>query len=374
VPTGRLETDQYLYFLLRSGLWVVTGHDESMLSTSPELLDSPELRHQLTLKAVQQKMVPMLVAFLRGTGRDVSESLGALEGVYRVRMARLYAAIEPVLDMLEQSGIDVLMLKGSDLAFTGYPAHPEMPRVMFDVDLLAKPPDLLAVENALKAAGFAQGRPKFESLRIESLSPADVAAYKMMNHYELPAFQKFIEVAELTQYVDHTSKYLTPFGYKIQQLGGKTYFLVEVDVHFNISRDIELQDVWDEPRWIKLPSGREMLAQSLTNMLWFLATRLYHEVMQANGCVLRNFIDVLAVVNLSHDQLDWDRIVRLSEKYGLFTSLYYVFVHVNELLGPVIPQDVLQTFYPMHQGMRRDHDWGYLMPKLLGRVVTMPIM
>ena len=366
---GKLTLDSRLEVLLRAGVWVVTGRDP--LPGPPPLPETRASAHQLVLKAVEQKMLPMLAAYLRGTGRDPGESLLDLDTLFRVRMERLYATLDPVLERLQAHGVDLLLLKGGDLAQTVYPA--DLPRMMEDVDVLVMPTDLLAVERALHEEGFVQGTASSETLTVTPLSPAELAAFRAMNHYELPVYAKFVELPGCAVTAERAGKYLRPHGYWMPVVGTRAYVPVEVDVHFNISRDVDLRDVWNAPHPLKLPGGRSVLGQSATDMLWFLASRLYHEVMQAGG-VLLQFIDVLAVVSRRGPEIDWERITEIAAKYGLAPSLYYVLVHVDELLGPAVPSAVLDACCPARRGVRRDHDWGDLMPKLLGGVTTSRIL
>ena len=365
--TGTLRIpDPHLELLLRAGLWVVTGSD--VLPGTPDVPTSRESTHQLILKAVGQKMVPLLVAYLRGTSQEVAESLRELESLLRVRMEAFYATVEPVLERLTTAGIDVLLLKGGDLAVTVYPAG--LPRMMEDLDLLAVPTDLAAVERALRDEGFAQGTASSTTLTVAPLSPAQLASYRAMDHYELPTYSKFVELPDCGPLAERAAKYLRPFGYWMPVIGGKAYVPVDVDVHFNIARDVELDDAWKDPRLVTLPSGRRVTGQSPTEMLWFLTSRVYHEVMQADTGVLLQFIDALAIVKRYGAEVDWERVQEIGVKYGLLPSLYYVFVHVNECLGPVVPSTLIEACCPAHQGTRRPHDWGDLLPKLLGGVMT----
>jgi hypothetical protein len=364
-PGTLLTTDPHLELLLRAGLWFVTGHE--LLPGDRKLPTSREAMHQLILKAVEQKVLPLLVAYLRGAGHEVVAALCELEFLLRVRMEAFYAAVEPVLERVATAGIDLLLLKGGDLAVTVYPSG--LPRMMEDLDVLAVPTDLQEVERALQNEGFAQGTVSSTALTVAPLTAAQLVSYRAMNHYELPTYSKFVELPDCAPLAERTSKYLRPFGYWMPVVGRKAYVPVDVDVHFNVARDIDLDDVWRAPRPLTLPSGRQVAGQSPTDMLWFLTSRVYHEVMQADTGVLLQFIDVLSIIKRYGAEIDWERVQEIGVKYGLLPSFFYVFAHVNECLGPVVPSTLIDACYPAHHGARRPHDWGDFMPKLLGGVM-----
>ena len=119
--------------------------------------------------------------------------------------------------------------------------------------------------------------------------------------------------------------------------------------------------------------GKTVLVQPASDVLWVLASRLYHEVFHANARI-RQFVDLLALVRSHYDEIDWDRILRIAEKYELRPSLYYVFAHLNEFLEKRgIPDEVLGRCYPIRSEVNREHDWGDLMPRLFRKVVVTPL-
>jgi hypothetical protein len=358
--------------LLASGLWAVTMDVERKLVAGAEaVLQSTKLTHALALRAVKDKMLPMVVGLLDALGLEVPEPMAAANEVVRQHNALLYGAVEPAIRRLAAAGVDVLVLKGADLKLS---AFPDMPRMMCDIDLLVLPPEASHVERELTADGFVQGWVNRSTLTVAPLSADELAAFRRTQHYELPVFSKFLEAPTLVPYAPTTSKYLTPYKAGVTVVNSRAFLPVSCDVHLNVSLDIDLEDVWCDPRRVRLPSGHLSLGQSWTDMLWFLASRLYHEVMQTTQGVLRQFFDVLAIVTASQGAIDWERIVTVADKYGLSPSLYYVFWHVNEFLGPTIPAHVLASCHPEEARAKGRHDWGDFMPRLLRSVAPFPVL
>ena len=80
------------------------------------------------------------------------------------------------------------------------------------------------------------------------------------------------------------------------------------------------------------------------------------------------FVDVLALIRHFHEAIDRDALCRVTRKYGLYPSLFYMLAHCNEFLGPSVPEHILRFCRPGVDTRERYHDWGDFIPKLLGFV------
>ena len=365
------ETEQ---FLLAAGTWVAAGRIPSGLKAERRSLESHSFRHLLALRAVEEKMLPMLFAFLRDQGWLEFEEVALLDEFFCVSERLLYRSMDSVLADLTQSGVPFLVLKGADIASRAYPSHPEMPRIMRDLDILVMPTDVSRAKQILEFHGFRQGHADRTTLTVSPFSSAELAAFERLDHYQLTPFHKFLEVPEPIMGLQRTAKYRNPYQYFTTCVRDKVYVRVEWDLHFNMSRGIDLQDLWARTDEITLKwIGRKVFGQSLSDLIWILSSRLYHEVFQS-GAVLRQFVDLLALINCHHRQIDWARVLEGAKKYELRPSLYYVFVHLNEFLETKIPQEVIDACYPLRSEVRRDHDWGDFMPRLLRSLVVTPVV
>jgi hypothetical protein len=350
---------------LAAGLATVTGSVPSALRLDPAELSSL-LIDELLHTALAQKMLPMLVRAAAQVGltelpsifRDINE-------IYRRKMQALYQDVAVILPGLQAVDVDVLLLKGSDLALSSYPG--DLPRMMADIDLIVRPPDLAAATRVFESEGYLQGRVNMEQLTVVELSAAEKHAIES-NHYELAPF---IRLRSLGRPEQHHRKVIQERLHDafFVVVGDRWYFGEGFDLHFNVSDDIALEDVWDQVRIVTLPDGTSVKAQSATNLVWFTLARAYHETMFESAPPIRHFIDVLAVVNAHHQAVDWDRLAYVARKYQLFPSLFYFLSHARELLGRVVPDWILEVSNPGATGVDRYHDWGDPIPKLLRGVV-----
>jgi hypothetical protein len=245
---------------------------------------------------------------------------------------------------------------------------------MADLDLLVKPMDIEAVETALGAAGFQQGVFNREELRI---SPADEAekAEAKAGGLELIAFLKIVHLPKLSEFRHEIARYLGASPHHgVVVLDRDVYSVIGFDVHINLSTGFDLADSWWNLRTLPLPGGSTILAQSYSDLLWFLAARLYHEVVLHDRHAMRYFADVCAVLTRFGEQIDWRRVVDMGRKYKLHPSLYFVLWHANEILGAVVPDWVLKAFDLRNHDADRSHDWGDFALKMLGELAVQPLL
>src|SRR5688572_11008031 len=111
MKNNQLELGEIERTLLTAGLWVVSGKVEPSLAVSPELLDTPKLKHRLILRSIEEKLLPMLAEFILGVGWESPAELLMLNHVFRIAQEASYRFFDPVVDRLNQSGIPVIILK-----------------------------------------------------------------------------------------------------------------------------------------------------------------------------------------------------------------------------------------------------------------------
>lgn len=351
--------------LLGAGLWTLTKSIPPALRVDPEELAPSAVSTALFVRAFGSKMLPILTPYLSAIGAGVPREETEVVEVYRHKMAALFSDLDPILDALAANGVETLILKGSDLAVTAYPAG--MPRMMADVDLLVKAPYLPIASAVFRDAGFIHGRVDIATLKITPLTDAETSEIRD-SHYEMPPFVRIRPLPGAEAYQEVIRERLSNAYFTV--VGSEVFFGQGYDVHFNVSENIEIGDLWEQTRTIELPSGRTAGAQSPTALLWFLAARAYHETMLESVPSLRPFIDVLAALRLHAGAIDWDWLLHIAGKYELQPSLFYLFWHANDLLGPVVPESVLEACRPDQPGVSRFHDWGDPMPKLLSTVAV----
>jgi hypothetical protein len=354
--------------LLQAGLWAATGTKFPIERAGIPDRDADLFRQRLLQRAVREKMMPMLAAFSQAHDLGLGDVPQRLTEVYRLISREEYVHLRPAMDALAARDIPVILIKGADLDLEVY--ERKFPRVMGDIDLLVRPPDVPAVIETFQSQGFTQGRFDRKLLKIEPYSPEERAEMED-GSIELVEFSKLVAVPDLVPSRDVIDQYLS--YWRMVPLQDAYFLVIGYDAHIHLSLDLDLEDAWANLRTIDFPETGPCLAQSFTDMLWYLSARLYHELHMNNAAVMRAFIDVLLIVHTKRDRIDWDRIVSIARRYKLHPSLYYTLWHVDELLPGMIPAEILGSLDPAAAD-ERGHDWGDFMPKFLGGIQISPIL
>jgi hypothetical protein len=352
--------------LLLAGLWVATGRTFPVADPGALVAAARDETYRATLLelALDHRLVPILDRYARHHALDLGTAPARLTEIFRLVAAEHYRRLTEIVTALSRRGIDIALLKGGDLALNVYPD--DLPRSMADLDILARPPDVAAVEEVLHEAGFVQGLFDSELVEIRPVGSREKAEAEA-GEPELLAYVQIVRMPALAAFAAEIRAHLhDTAAHRLVVLGNEVFVGVYFDVHRNLEAGFDLRDIWRDPRTITLPGGPSVLAQSWTDLLWFLATRAYHEVLVHTRPAMRYFVDVIALLHRYGDQIDWQRVVDMGVKYKLQPSLYFVFHHARELLGPVVPDRALAAFALPARAAARWHDWGDFVPKLLG--------
>jgi hypothetical protein len=233
-------------------------------------------------------------------------------------------------------------------------------------DILVHPPQLNEVKSCLAEMGYTQGILDRNDCRLIPPLPEYIEALESAEPKLFP-FSKLIRVPELDEFGS-----LLRSDYPRQEfivVGGQVYMSCEVTVHHNVLEGVDVRDLWEKSRTIKV-GEEKMLAQDPADMLWSLATRFYHQIMLDVARPIGAYLDVLAVLARFAPALDWDRVKLIANRYGLEPGLYYVLRHSKDLLGEeAIPANVLKLFHPTRSDVVRRRDWGDFIPRLFDRGV-----
>ena len=191
-------------------------------------------------------------------------------------------------------------------------------------------------------------------------------AARERGHYELAAFRRLVPEPDLR------SPGLAAAAERVEDLGmvvgAEAFLIAEIDLHFNISNGIDVEDVWRNPRAIRV-MGRDATGMSPETLVWFLASRFYHELIVIDQHNFRLFLDLLAVLHRYGRSIRWKEVLAVAHRYGLEPCLYYVLRHARELLGQArIPDRVVTALRPDRPGVDRRHDWGDFTARLFGAV------
>jgi len=322
--------------------------------------------HKLLAKARWQAVLAPLAYNLQQHGLDELLSsdhrriLSAARQAAAAVRGDLQAVLRDLVGSVGQDLRDLMLLKGFDLVHSAYP-HPDL-REMRDLDILVHREDIGLVRRALLEAGLLQGRFDPRNQKLVPMPRREIERAERA-HYECLPFRKLMRLSCLDGLVGSGSV-VPPSGH-LHLIRDEVWYSLEVDVHHNLAPDIKLPDVWAGQRPVSI-DGLQMKGQSPEALLWFVAARVYHEVMLVSPRKLFQLHDVIAILHRWGPQLDWLSVLKTSSRYHFHPSLYYVLLRVHQLFDAPVPQDVLRQLCPTARGVSRLHDWGDFLPKMLG--------
>lgn len=355
--------------LLAMGLGVATGRDLDLMPPGSPGLGDEELRRALFERATRERMLPTVAAYADRFNLDLGTAPALASRAARAVAELHYAHLGPIVASLAERNVEVMLLKGGDLDLTLYGR--QVSRTMSDLDIMVKTPAIPAVQEVLAESGYVQGAFDPDDLEIRPYDAATKAALEE-DLSELVDFLKIVPLPEVAPFRDAIEEYCDED--RLLFAGNEAYCVLAYDVHTNLSVGFDVRESWRNPRSMQLPDGTPIYAQNRSDMLWFLAARVYHEIMLHTRCAMRYFVDVVAILNTLREEIDWDRILVMAHKYKLHPSLYYVFWHVNEILGDVVPREILDACHLMNPAADRTHDWGDFVPKMLDEIRVEPLL
>ncbi len=351
--------------LLMCGLWCATKKQCSVVHIPDELLSSGPFREQLVKKAAVEKMVTMLSCYANAHGWTLGDELDIVSAIHKYRAKMHYVGISRLLEIVNLHSVAFMVIKGCVLDLLVYKGEP--PREMEDVDILVASPDVPIISASLSEAGYIQGRTNTQDLCVDPVPELEARAYAQ-EHSELVAFHRILRAPDMSQHTSVINGYV-PDGIA-KAVGNTVYCDLAFDVHLNLAREFDISDVWHSPEQCLLPSKQAVSIMPADTMAWFLPVKFYHEIMLHNRPGIRQFVDIVGLIYRYYDTIDWEHVLGMACKYNLHPSLFYTFWHVNELLGPVIPWDVIENCSPVQKNVKTFHDWGDFAAKLLGEVAV----
>ena len=267
----------------------------------------PEKEHTLLSLARAQRVTALLWHRLKQKGLDNTISHEAArrleEALHRntLQNLRLYGELRRLLALLKPERIPVILLKGIYLAGTVY----ESPglREMSDVDVLARPQDLMAVAARLAEMGYRSTKP---------IRP------------------------ETAMREDHHLHRLEKEGYG------------SFEVHWTLTLPAEpygsdLEGLWDRAEPVRV-AGCDALALSPRDLLLHLSTHVSYHHQFTFG--LRPFHDIAEVIRRFGHAFDWDGLFKEAALQGRKRGLYLSLLLAAELAGAAVPAETMDALRP----------------------------
>jgi hypothetical protein len=369
----KLEAGSLGHLAVSSALHVLRGVDcrEVLQNTFNRL--SPVDARQFCTELVAQRVFPVVARAVELQGVRLPEEAAG----YMTAMAR---ATRSVLNLYEREiasfaahmrahSSPVMMLKGIDLAQNVWP---DLPRVMTDMDVLVQPSQIEVAKSAWTSLGFQQGYVDRSQCAIAPFYAHSEVRTLDEDHYEIGIFRRILRVPHL----DDIGEFLTvQWPNNFFHIGDATYTILEVDLHYNVLREITAVGMWDHPR-VVIRNAEPLFALSAENLLLIIALRSYLESMttKVNAHPIHLFLDTMAILVRFSTGLNWDELERRATDYKFLSPLYYALKHANEVLGGgYVPETYLERWHPGNVGHDRSRDFGDFIHRLFDRMEFMPL-
>lgn len=202
-----------------------------------------------------------------------------------------------ILSSFNQSGIEVILLKGMALIHTIYSSIALRP--MHDIDILINKKDFFLAENKLKELGYNNS-----SFYPEDFLKDDVIVdvhWELMNVTRVKSRKKSYRID-----IDEIWKSSLPIeiGGEKTRILSPEYCLMDLCLHLT-------------------------LHHGLQGLMWFM--------------------DIARLIEYYKNEIDWNKFIEKSFEYKICKLIYYVLFYVKIVLGQEIPQFVLDELSPARQ-------------------------
>lgn len=226
-----------------------------------------------------------------------------------------------------------------------------------DIDILVPKADIPKVKSLLIEHGFSQNQ-QFIKGHLVEVNDLEIEKIET-EHYELYPFNKFCIAPELNGYKDFIERYIDSQIFLFEN--DRTTVSIQLDVHHGLSHGIDHEDVWSNPQSFILNNN---FLNSLSNetLFWFLSARFYHETMILNEKKVKL---LTAVAKLCQLELDYKEVLRVTNKYSLHPSLFYVSLFLKKFFDIPIPEEFIEELASKKSSGIRD--WGDFQAKILDR-------
>lgn len=288
----------------------------------------------------------------------VSPQQTLYDKIWAVQERALAAAIRAI----EAAGLPVLVFKGAEMLALYAPCRTRAVSLMSDLDLLVPRRDLAKITRLLNDDGYVQGVVDPERGTIAE-AHADQHRFYENHHYELHPFVRLDPIDLSSQEVEVIAR--LPRRTQLVGREGKWHLIVKLDVHHNVSLDMEVEQFFRRAIPSHLGYG---LTLGPADHLWVMVSRYYMEVAIHRKYRLRDLVFFMTM--LRRLAIDWDLVVERCRHYRLYPSLFYMLSFLDQLSGTVIPTGVLAEMSPRKDD--REHDWGWQIGALFEFIETPP--
>ena len=264
--------------------------------------------------SVRHGVAPLLARSLDGVGLSddavpafARRALTALYDNSARRNRRLFTVLAEVVSEMRDAGAEPVGLKDIQLALEVFP-DPAL-RPLGDIDLLVRQADWGAASGALQRLGF-QPRPSADVPYILKYGPAQ--------HFRRARDEVWIDLQ-----------------WNVMQR--------EWDFHEEGRFTWDGLGTWQRAVPMRV-DGFELRVPVLEEMLFHLCLHL-----EGHGySELILFCDIAELLRSHREELDWDALLQITRAYRSESSVYYVLLLAERLLGAPVPPEILDQLVPAY--------------------------
>ncbi len=252
-----------------------------------------------------ERLKPLLAYRLHGRLPPTAQD--ALDQALRrnlIRNLSRLAELARISAAFAERRLDLISLKGVHLALTAY-SHPGI-RYMRDLDILVRPPVVVAAQETLEALGY---RPT---------ETGDPHAVMQVTHHFYPYLHR--ETGNLVEL--HWA------------LGGGFHRLDEA----------HLENVWARQETLALPGGGSVRVMSAEHLTAYVLLHASHQHLFEFGPLL--LADMAGLLAAAGPRLDWSELVRCVRGWRCSRGAYLGLRICREHLGVAVPEEVLRDLHP----------------------------
>ena len=229
-----------------------------------------------------------------------------------------------------------------------------------DIDVIVKKHEILSAKNVLNRLHYSQlfeiNNGEYVKFTTEQISKFD------NNHsYGLAPFKKLVRVKSLDSYVEFIIKNFNRHPFYVKK--SNVYLVIEFDLHHNVSKGVEVSDIWDNPQKFNI-CNTSFFTPSVEFYGWFLPARLYYELMFFHKQRLKLLSYLLLLIK--NNKINYDLLSKLCQKYKLFVPGYYIYRFINKHTNSLIPIKFIKF---CEQGMidtaKAGKDYGDFLPPIM---------
>lgn len=321
----KLSGERQLVVLCSKG-YLTEEEDQKIITLLEQELDWKDILYQAVYHRVLNVMYYHFkrLKVFKMLSEEVLRIMKTQAAVTQLRNDFYFEELAGIYEDFAKENIRTAILKGNYLAARVYPKT--YMRTFNDLDLLIDIKDGDKLVQVLEERGYIQGDYDKQDEKVIPASRRQKMMHQMSTHELEACWKKTDDVVVPVFEVD--------LNHSIMWKGNCPY-------------EIPSSILLDRAKKDEL-CGSTVYTLNCEDFLFQLACHLYKEAVVINWIAdmrdlkLYKFGDIATYIWKYDDIIDWENLLKFSEKNGTHKILYYVFYYVNYLYGDVIPRFIME--------------------------------